>query len=342
MLTLRDAINIANVQGAGSPTITFDSTVFATAQTITLAQGPLTLSDTTGKVTIQGPAAGVSISGNNRSGVFVVNAGANAEFDNLIITHGAASKGGGVQNNGGNLTFNNVAFKGDSAIGAAAQPVASPSQLPKQSATAVANDGTIINFTYTIQKDDYIVPYGLGGGLYSSGGSINMIDCTFSSDTAQGGTGGNAGNESYSPLTRNNSGGYTQLVNFPFLGEGGGNGEGGGLMIEGGTATINSTTFTSCVAVGGQGGNGGSYASVGRGGVGNDFLGSLGDANGGVGGAGAGGGLAVSGTASVNVIGCTFNADGATGGAGGAGGSNPAGFTRHVPLSGGGRSRLLT
>ena len=53
-LSLRQAIALANVR-PGSDTIAFDPTVFATAQTITLAGGTLALSDTSGVTTIQGP-----------------------------------------------------------------------------------------------------------------------------------------------------------------------------------------------------------------------------------------------------------------------------------------------
>ena len=54
---LRQAIALAN-SAAGDNTITFDPTVFATTQTITLSSGVLTLADTSGLQTITGPAAG--------------------------------------------------------------------------------------------------------------------------------------------------------------------------------------------------------------------------------------------------------------------------------------------
>ena len=56
-LSLRQAINLANVQDVAE-TITFDSTVFATAQTITLTQGPLELSDTRRDGDDHGPDGG--------------------------------------------------------------------------------------------------------------------------------------------------------------------------------------------------------------------------------------------------------------------------------------------
>ena len=65
-LGLRQAINLANTMG-GTQTITLDSTVFATAQTITLMQGPLELSDTSGMETITGPTGGLIVSGGGRA-----------------------------------------------------------------------------------------------------------------------------------------------------------------------------------------------------------------------------------------------------------------------------------
>ena len=64
-LDLRGAVGLADVL-PGSHTITFDPTVFATPQTITLTGGQLELSDTTGTETITGPAAGVTVSGGGR------------------------------------------------------------------------------------------------------------------------------------------------------------------------------------------------------------------------------------------------------------------------------------
>src|SRR5215475_10359595 len=65
---LRYCITQANAN-AGADAIIFDSGVFAAPQTITLTGGALTLTDTA-TTTISGPAAGVTVSGNNTSRVF--------------------------------------------------------------------------------------------------------------------------------------------------------------------------------------------------------------------------------------------------------------------------------
>ena len=77
--SLRYEIGQANSAG-GTNTIEFNTTNtagetnFSTPQTITLTSGQITLSDTTGTETIQGPTVGVTVSSNKTSRVFLVNA----------------------------------------------------------------------------------------------------------------------------------------------------------------------------------------------------------------------------------------------------------------------------
>ncbi len=96
---LRQAIALANAT-IGANTITFDPTVFATMQTITLGGTALTLANPSGTQTITGPAAGVTISGGGLSTVFVVNSSVTASISGLTITDGHATDGGGLDNSG--------------------------------------------------------------------------------------------------------------------------------------------------------------------------------------------------------------------------------------------------
>ena len=75
----------------GAATITFDPTVFAAPQTITLTGGQLELSDTGGLETITGPAAGLTIDAGGKSRVFQVDSGVTAALSGLTITGGSAS-----------------------------------------------------------------------------------------------------------------------------------------------------------------------------------------------------------------------------------------------------------
>ena len=82
---LRQAIAAANLIDIA------DTIVFATPQTITLGGTQLTLDDPAG-TTIVGPGANLlSISGNNASPVFVIDAGASAAISGLTITAGSVS-----------------------------------------------------------------------------------------------------------------------------------------------------------------------------------------------------------------------------------------------------------
>ena len=80
---------------ATSPsTIEFD--LGSTPQVIALSQGVLALSNASVSIAIDGPTAGVSISGGGQSGVFQVNSGGNAVLSGLTLMDGNASMGGGV------------------------------------------------------------------------------------------------------------------------------------------------------------------------------------------------------------------------------------------------------
>ena len=67
-LTLPGAVSLAD-QFAGSA-ITFDPTVFASDQTITLTGAPLELTNTALSTSITGPAAGVTVSGAKKAVCF--------------------------------------------------------------------------------------------------------------------------------------------------------------------------------------------------------------------------------------------------------------------------------
>jgi hypothetical protein len=110
---LREAILAANAYPGH--TVTFDPAVFTTAMTITLTLGQLEMEGTTGTETIKGPTKGVTVSGNNTSRVFEVDPGVNASVSGMTITRGSAFNGGGLYNNGGNLTLTDCTVSGNSA-----------------------------------------------------------------------------------------------------------------------------------------------------------------------------------------------------------------------------------
>ena len=167
---LRQAIAQANTTG-GTDTITFDSTVFNTPQTITLTGTQLELSDTTGTETITGPKAGVTVSGGGASRVFQVDGGVTASISGLTITggttdrqrrrpvqqrrHGHADQlhrqrqlrlldngGGGVFNLGGTTTLTNCTVSGNSAVPTAAACSATGGTTTLTNCTVSGNSAT--------------------------------------------------------------------------------------------------------------------------------------------------------------------------------------------------------
>lgn len=157
-ISFRSAIEAADSLG-GDQTIQFDPNLFASDQTITLKLGRLSLNDPTGALTIQGPAAGVTISGNHASEVFRVATGTNATLDGLTITAGSVT--GWAQDYGGGI-FNNGAL------------------------TLI--DSTVSNNT-ALTPSPIELFGGYGGGIYNNV-SLNMVDCVISGNTSGTGGGG--------------------------------------------------------------------------------------------------------------------------------------------------------
>ena len=111
-VSLRGAVDLANVT-PGAQTVTFDPTVFATPQTITLTEGQIDLANTTGLETIMGNFD-ETISGGGLSRVFEIESGVTASLFGLAITDGSTKgNGGGVNNNGGTLSLEAVTFTGN-------------------------------------------------------------------------------------------------------------------------------------------------------------------------------------------------------------------------------------
>src|ERR1017187_1300275 len=105
--SLRQAVLDANAGGGG--TITFPNVT----GTITLTSGELVISATNLNIVGPGPT-NVSISGNQASGVFYVNAGVTGSLSGLTIENGSAQRPGGGIYNMGNLTFTNCVISGNS------------------------------------------------------------------------------------------------------------------------------------------------------------------------------------------------------------------------------------
>ena len=243
--SLREAIAYANTFTSSAPTITFDATVFASAQTITLSGGELGLTDTSEPITITAPTAGLTISGNKTSRVFQVFKNATANLNGLTITAGnAGSKGsgGGIYDYEGTVNLTNCTVTGNSAQYGGGILVYGAGSSATLSNSTVSN-----NTAYW------------GGGAYASyGGSLTLVNCTVSTNSSTDGGGvaayhgssitvtnctvsGNSGSRYGAGITVvNNS--HGTLTNVTVSGNTAATGGGSGLyVLNSSTVTLNNT-----------------------------------------------------------------------------------------------------
>ena len=256
-LNLRQAVRLANVLG-GNQTITFDPTVFATDQTITLTDGQLELSDTTGTETITAPAVGVTISGNNASRVFQVDSGVTASLGGLTITGGNAVNGGGLYDSGGTVDLNDctvscisATMNGGGVFAYLGTITLTDCTVGGNSATFTGNasfddvigGGLCLEFgTATLSNciiDNNTAPNGGGGGMALFGNMTTLTNCTVSGNSATGNGGGLFTTSLYNSLYGQAFAGTTTLTNCTVSGNSA-TGNGGGLYNNG-TATLQNT-----------------------------------------------------------------------------------------------------
>jgi CSLREA domain-containing protein len=108
--SLREALEYANSL-PGPSTITFDPSVFAMPQTITLTLGTLDILSAN-QITIDGGAAGVTLDGNHASRIFHVYGGTNLSLAYLTLSNGSAAEGGAIYNES-TLTVTACTFSGN-------------------------------------------------------------------------------------------------------------------------------------------------------------------------------------------------------------------------------------
>ena len=193
---LRQAITSAN-STPGANTITFDSTIFASAQTIALTGAQLTLSNTTGTQTITVPTAGVTVSGDGLSRVFQVDANVTASISGMTITGGKTViyNGGGGLENYGTVTLSNCTISGNSATtgGGLANYHAATLTNCTISGNSTSNngsggglahyEGTVALNNCTVSNNSTSGPYGDGGGVWSLEGTVTLNNCTVSGNS---------------------------------------------------------------------------------------------------------------------------------------------------------------
>jgi hypothetical protein len=189
-LDLRGAIDLADVQ-SGAAAITFDATAFAAAQTIVLTSGPLMVTGTETSITVNGPAAGLTIAGGN-GGCLQVGAGASATLAGLTIAGGSAALGGGLFN-AGTVTLTSCTIAGNSAgtggglynRGTATLTGCTISGNSATSGGGLANAGTLTLTECTVSGNSGSTQ---GGGLFNTSRAY-LTACTVSGNSSQVGGG---------------------------------------------------------------------------------------------------------------------------------------------------------
>jgi SdrD B-like domain/Right handed beta helix region len=165
-VSLRDAVAMANAAKSAT-TITFSSTVFNTAKTIILAKGTLSFSNTAEATTITGPAAGVTISGNNAVQGIYVSSQVALTLLNLTISKCMTGLGAGIET-AGNLTVQNCT-------------------LSNNDATASDDGGGIAIDGGTTKLINDTIANNIGDGLNPRGGTVTIADCTITNNSSYGG-----------------------------------------------------------------------------------------------------------------------------------------------------------
>ena len=243
-LSLRQAVNLANALG-GAQTITFDPTVFAAPQTITLSAslGVLSLTDTTGTEAIDGPTAGVTVSGGKAVEVLSVSGNVTASLSGLTITEGSAHYGGGVDNFG-TLTLTDCTVSGNSGHYGGGLFNNTNAKLTLTGCTISGNSayygGGFANYaTLTLTGCTVSGNSAQDGGGLANYATLTLTGCTVSGNSA-GGFGGGLNNVATMTLTGSTVSGNSA------------GGDGGGLDNFG-TLTLTGTTVSGNSA-GGDGG----------------------------------------------------------------------------------------
>jgi hypothetical protein len=167
-VSLRSAIIAAN--SSATPTmITFDPNVFASPQTIVLNGTQLPeLTNSSDSTTIQGPSAGITVSGHNLSGALQIATGVSLSLSNCIITNGGNT---GI-NNAGTLTLTNVTISNFTATNGA----------------GLLNSGIATLTNTTISGNSTTFQYDGGNGAMGAGiansGTLTILDSSLLSNTS--------------------------------------------------------------------------------------------------------------------------------------------------------------
>lgn len=202
-VSLRQAVALANLETAAT-IINFANSAFATAQTIILSGGPLILSNTTANITVQGPSAGLTISGGGKVRVLQVDSGVTANLTGVTISNGSADTGGGLDNLGttdlAGCTIDDSTAKNGGGIANLGQLVLTRSTITGNSATTgggLYDKGTATIDASTISGNTATT----GGGIAQEGGTATLEDTIVAGNLGLAGVASDVGGSGASGVT---------------------------------------------------------------------------------------------------------------------------------------------
>ena len=208
--SLRAAITSAN----SSPTVA--TTInFSVSGTITLGSAlpAIANSSPNGSLTIDGSGQSITVDGASTFQILTVNSGATLTVENLTMSDGSATLGGGIENEG-TLTVSNCTFSGDIGTdGGDGGAIYNTGVLTVTNSTFSGNSagsgGALDNHaTLTITSSTFSgnsAPMGAGGAIRNVG-SLKLTNSTFSGNSADvAGLGGAIDNANGASMTIANS-----------------------------------------------------------------------------------------------------------------------------------------
>jgi hypothetical protein len=271
--------------------------------------GDLNLTQTSHRWIIEGAGPSTIIDASQlQDRVFqIVNPGTQVVFQDLVIQGGLAQDngadgalagttdalGGGIFNNGGDLTLDNVILhnnvarggrggfyqRGYNARGGGLFSTGGALSISDSALAANQATGGDGGFGRTATYYDVGGGDAQGGGLYSTGGTLTIAGSTFANNQVAGGHGGSGGNggdggnaqggglyatgglislaDSVAAANNLIGGDYGNRGSYPTGGARGGATQGGGLYVGGGTLTISNATIGANTLTGGYGAGGG-------------------------------------------------------------------------------------
>ena len=171
--SLREAIRDADNANSGEfRTINFDPTL--NEETITLTMGQLAITDQAVKITGEGIAGGVTISGGDASRVFNIDATSEVVLECLTIRDGNAPAGSTPVDIGGGIYNLGILSVTHSRI---------TENTANDDGGGIFNNGGFMRITNST-IDHNIATNDDGGGIYNAGGKVTAINLTFFENTA--------------------------------------------------------------------------------------------------------------------------------------------------------------